>query len=198
MPRDAQQGDFFGSEPQLPAGMVYEKDFLTPAEEEALLSEIAALPLTEARYKQYTARRRTVSYGSQYDFSSNELAPAAQLPEFLFPLRQKIAAWLALPAECFVHALVSEYRPGTPLGWHRDVPEFAVIAGVSLGGWCRMRLRAYPPPASMRGADVRVLQLAPRSAYAMRDEARWGWQHNIPPTPELRYSITFRTMAQER
>jgi alkylated DNA repair dioxygenase AlkB len=197
MALEAPQGDFFGgSEPPLPAGMVYEKDFLTPAEEAALLPEIAALPLTEARYKQYTARRRTVSYGSKYDFSSNELEPAAHIPEFLFPLRAKIAAWLALPAERFVHALVSEYRPGTPLGWHRDVPEFAVIAGVSLGGGCRMRLRPYPPPVSMRKADVRVLQLAPRSAYSMRDEARWGWQHSIPPTPALRYSITFRTMMK--
>ena len=24
----------------------------------------------------------------------------------------------------FIHAMVAEYRPGTPLGWHRDVPDF--------------------------------------------------------------------------
>jgi hypothetical protein len=27
----------------------------------------------------------------------------------------------------------------------------------------------------------------------MRDTARWGWQHCISETKELRYSITFRT-----
>lgn len=34
-----------------------------------------------------------------------------------------------------------------------------------------------------------------RSAYAMRGAARWKWQHAISPTKELRYSITFRTLA---
>jgi hypothetical protein len=27
----------------------------------------------------------------------------------------------------------------------------------------------------------------------MRDEIRWHWQHHIPPTKALRYSITLRT-----
>jgi alkylated DNA repair dioxygenase AlkB len=193
MALDAPQGDFFGgSEPQLPTGMVYEKDFLTPAEEAALLPEIAALPLTEARYKQYTARRRTVSYGSQYDFSSNELEPAAHIPEFLFPLRAKIAAWLGLPAEHFVHALVSEYRPGTPLGWHRDVPDFESIVGVSVQGSAVMKFRRYPHAVGDRSRALR-LELPPRSLYVIEGEARWGWQHSVAPVRELRHSITLRT-----
>jgi alkylated DNA repair dioxygenase AlkB len=28
-------------------------------------------------------------------------------------------------------------------------------------------------------------------------EARWKWQHSIPPTKEERYSITFRTLRQQ-
>jgi hypothetical protein len=40
---------------------------------------------------------------------------------------------------------------------------------------------------------VFALELAPRSAYMLHDEARWGWQHHVPPTKVLRYSITFRT-----
>jgi alkylated DNA repair dioxygenase AlkB len=55
-----------------------------------------------------------------------------------------------------------------------------------------MRLRPYPPKKGER-KDVLSLELEPRSAYFMRDEARWGWQHSIAPTAELRYSITFRT-----
>jgi alkylated DNA repair dioxygenase AlkB len=88
---------------------------------------------------------------------------------------------------------VSEYRPGTPLGWHRDVPDFEVIAGVSLGGIARMRLRPYRPGEKQRREDVVSLDLEPRSAYIIRDNARWGWQHSVSPTKELRYSITFRT-----
>ena len=34
---------------------------------------------------------------------------------------------------------------------------------------------------------------SPRSAYILRDAARWGWQHSVPPTKVLRYSVTFRT-----
>jgi hypothetical protein len=28
----------------------------------------------------------------------------------------------------------------------------------------------------------------------MEGDVRWRWQHHIPPTKELRYSITFRTL----
>jgi alkylated DNA repair dioxygenase AlkB len=35
--------------------------------------------------------------------------------------------------------------------------------------------------------------VAPRSIYLLRGEARWGWQHSVAATRELRYSITLRT-----
>jgi hypothetical protein len=38
------------------------------------------------------------------------------------------------------------------------------------------------------------MDLEPRSAYSITGHARWGWQHAISPTKELRYSITFRTL----
>ena len=158
-----------------------------------MLAAIQNLPLREAQYKQYTARRRTVSYGAQYDFASNTLDPAPPLPAFLFPLRDKVAKWTCLPPADFQHALVTEYQPGTPLGWHRDVPNFEVIVGVSLAGSCRMRLRPYRPGQRPRREEVIALELQPRSAYQIRQAARWDWQHSIAPTAQLRYSITFRT-----
>ncbi|HEX7256079.1 MAG TPA: hypothetical protein VF236_09155 [Gaiellaceae bacterium] len=36
--------------------------------------------------------------------------------------------------------------------------------------------------------------LEPRSGYVLTGPARTSWQHSIPPTKELRYSITFRTL----
>ena len=181
------------SETPLPEGFTYEAEFLTREEEAALLAMIARLPLENSQYKEYTARRRTVSYGSEYDFSANALESAPPIPDFLWPLREKVARWAGLPAQKFVHGLVSEYQAGTPLGWHRDVPNFEVITGVSLGGWARMRLRPYRPQGPNRREDVIALDLAPRSAYLIRDAARWQWQHSIAPTKELRHSITFRT-----
>jgi alkylated DNA repair dioxygenase AlkB len=176
-----------------PDGLAYRREFITPAEEAALLSFIRGLPLEEARYLQYTARRRIVSFGGSYDFSSQELRPAAPIPEFLQPIRLRIAALMDVAAETVQHALVAEYQPGTPLGWHRDVPDFGVVGGLSLLGFARMRFRPYP---HLKGDRTSLkLDLEPRSAYALRGPARWNWQHAISPTRELRYSITFRTLA---
>jgi len=187
------QGNLFDAAPRLPEGFVYRPEFITPEEETALLAIIRELPLEEAQYRQYTARRRTVHYGGQYDFNKGRLDEAPPLPPSLMPLREKVARWIGIPPEQFVHGLVTEYASGTPLGWHRDVANFEVIVGVSLGGRARMRLRPYRPGEKIRREEVIPLELEPRSAYVMRDTARWGWQHSIAETKELRYSITFRT-----
>jgi alkylated DNA repair dioxygenase AlkB len=192
------QPDLFGG-PPLPAGLVYSPDFLSMKEERELLDVIATLTLHEARYKAYTARRRVVSFGGSYDFDDNRLLPGAPLPEALKPLRARSAAWAGLEPELLSNVLVAEYRPGTPLGWHRDVPDFEMVVGVSLLGHARMRLRRYPPLAPSRRrkkSEFLTLELAPRSIYLLQGEARWAWQHSIAPTRELRYSITLRTRRQ--
>ncbi|HSN19423.1 MAG TPA: alpha-ketoglutarate-dependent dioxygenase AlkB [Usitatibacter sp.] len=118
----------------------------------------------------------------------------AFVPEFIG--REEERALLeAIPAVDFTHALVSEYRPGTQLGWHRDVPQFESIVGVSLAADARMRFRPWPP---RKGDALFALDLPPRSAYLLRGEVRWGWQHSVAPTRALRYSITFRTSAKGR
>jgi len=115
------------------------------------------------------------------------------LPEFLAPVRERAAAWLGVRPEDIRHALIAEYRPGTALGWHRDVPDFERVCGVSLAAACRMRFRPFPPKNDRK--SILSLELAPRSAYILADDARWRWQHSIPPTKALRYSMTFRTLA---
>jgi alkylated DNA repair dioxygenase AlkB len=119
------------------------------------------------------------------------------VPSFLYALRDRLAHWSGIEVGALEHAAIAEYRPGTQLGWHRDVPSFEAVLGVSLGGWARMRFRPYPPEARPRRATL-VLDVEPRSAYIMRGPARWGWQHAISPTKALRYSITFRTLRAAR
>jgi len=173
-------------------GLRYQKDFLGADEEASLLQLMRTLPFHAARYKAYVARRRVVSFGGSFDYDTNTLLPGAALDDRLAPLRDRVAAWLNVPPASLVHVLVSEYAPGTPLGWHRDVPEFETIAGVSLGHEAVLRFRPYPPEPAARG---RVLELtvAPRSIYRISGAARWGWQHALPPVKDLRWSITFRT-----
>ena len=173
-------------------GWSYEKDFLDEHEERELLRIVQALPLEQMRYKDYTARRRGISFGGHYDFDANRLQPSPGLPPALLPLRDKVARWMQVAPEMLVHVLVAEYRPGTPLGWHRDVPDFEDIVGVSLQGDAVMQLRPYPPASASAPASLQLL-IEPRSIYMLRGEARWAWQHSIAPTEALRYSITMRT-----
>ncbi len=149
----------------------------------------------DAQYYEYTAKRRVASFGSSYDFESRQLHAAAPLPEFLLRLRRRVAKWVSISDDSFTQALITEYRPGTALGWHRDAPNYELVVGVSLGGRCRLRFRPYPPRKG-RDPNTFALDLAPRSVYVMREEARWSWQHSIPATPEHRWSVTFRTLRK--
>jgi alkylated DNA repair dioxygenase AlkB len=185
------QRELFAPPRAVPEGFTYAADFLSAAEEGELLGAIGELKLAPAKYKEWHARRRVVSFGGSYDFNRNELKAAPPIPEFLHDLRGRIARWGGIAAERIQHAMIAEYSPGSPLGWHRDVPQFEEVFGVSLLGHARLRFRPWPPRSGERSAYV--LELEPRSAYALRGAARWQWQHAISPTRELRYSITFRT-----
>jgi alkylated DNA repair dioxygenase AlkB len=183
--------------PELPPGMRYEREFLDTPDEQSLVRFIASLPLQEMNYKGYTARRRVVSFGGRYDFRANRLEAGAPLASELEPLRARVAAWAGVAPEAFTQVLVAEYRPGTPLGWHRDVPDFEDIVGISLLGEGVMRFRPYPAQAPQRRDELKVV-VEPRSIYLLRGTARWGWQHSVAPASELRYSITLRTPRQRR
>jgi alkylated DNA repair dioxygenase AlkB len=188
------QGDLFGLAPALPPGLDFEAALIDAEAERELLALLATLPLRPARFKQYTARRRVFAYGSRFDFDAYRLQPRAigELPAPLHVLRERLAAWAGVAPQDFVHVMVSEYQPGTPLGWHRDAPDYELVVGVSLAGPARLRFRPWPP-ARDDGHAPFALELAPRSAYAMRGVARWVWQHSVPPVPALRYSVTMRT-----
>ena len=178
----------------LPHGLVYREEFLSGAEESALLAQIAGLPFRRARFQQYTARRRVVRFGSERVPSrvpdeENDF-PRIEFPPFLCALRERIAAFTGLPAERFEHGLVTEYAVGTPIGWHRDAPHHETVAGVSLASACTMRFRPMGARDSKQAIGV---ALQPRSLYLMQNEIRWGWQHSIPAVKALRYSITLRT-----
>lgn len=174
------------------AGLRYEPDFLSFDEEAGLLDIISSLPLHAAQYKEYVARRRVVSFGGSFDYDENILRQGAPLDVRLMPLRERVAAWLGISPQSLVHALVAEYTPGTPLGWHRDIPNFETIAGISLGSAAVLRFRPCAP-TKPNAREVLQLEVSPRSIYKLAGAARWDWQHCVPPVRALRWSITFRT-----
>jgi alkylated DNA repair dioxygenase AlkB len=93
----------------------------------------------------------------------------------------------------FVQLLINQYPPGAGIGWHRDRPQFGVVAGVSFGAPAEMRFRRDRPGG---GWDRALLPLPPRSAYVLDGDARSDWLHSIQPGSALRYSATFRTLRK--
>jgi alkylated DNA repair dioxygenase AlkB len=190
------QADLFSVQQELPNGLLYRPDFITIDEERDLIAHIGQLPFREARFREYTARRRVVRFGGgdtlESDPNQESDFPRIEFPRFLQDIRARIADWLGCPPADFVHGLVTEYAPGTPIGWHRDAPHFDIVVGISLASACRMRYRAYADKGSIFGID-----LAPRSLYVMKDDIRWQWEHSIAPVKDTRYSITLRTRVDD-
>ena len=179
-------------DPELPAGFRYRADFISEADERVLLDAIAGVTFSDFEMRGVVARRRVAFFGQSYDRGS-----AGEIPPFLLPLRAALAEWAGLDAGAFAMALINEYRPGTPIGWHRDAPQYDIVAGLSLMSACRMKFRPYRSPSaaapSRRMATHEIL-LERRSAYLMAGKARQAYEHHIPPVSELRYSVTFRTL----
>ena len=175
----------------LPPGFGYREDFITAADEDALVEAIARIQFADFEMRGVVAKRRVAFFGESYGREG-----AAALPEFLLPLRAKLAEWSGTAPDAFAMALINEYRPGTPIGWHRDAPQYDIVAGLSLLSDCRMKFRRYHPPsaAPLRRQATHELVLERRSAYLMMGESRQEYEHHIPPVAQLRYSITFRTI----
>jgi alkylated DNA repair dioxygenase AlkB len=139
------------------------------------------------------ARRRTAHFGWVYGYESWRIEPGPPIPAALLPLRARAAELAGLAPDALVEVLATEYPPGAAIGWHRDAPQFGSVVGVSLLGAARMRFQRGTGPARR----TCVATLEPRSAYVLAGEARWRWQHSIPPVKEWRYSITFRTLRPD-
>ncbi len=197
MKRSGSQYTLLETGAHLENGFIYRPDFITPEEEELLVTFIEALPLHHATggdKGQYEAKRRHKNFGWSYDFENDRLIPGPPLPRFLQRFAHRIEKWMNLPRGRVVEALVNEYTPGTALGWHRDNESFEHVVGISLSGWIRMRLRPLEKKSAKTPSKVTSLELEPRSAYIMQGDVRWKWQHSIAPSRTLRYSITFRTL----
>ena len=177
-----------------PDGFRYVADLLDADAEHTLLAEFGRLPFEEFVFRGVAARRRVIHFGWGYDFDGGGLTPGPPIPESLVELRARVAPLADRPPERFEEALVTEYRRGATIGWHRDAPAFgSAVIGVSLGSACRMRFRRKKGD----GWETWEQTLEPRSAYVLSGAARTSWQHSIPPTPDLRYSVTYRTIREE-
>jgi alkylated DNA repair dioxygenase AlkB len=184
-------------EADLPSGFHYRDNFIAREDETSLVDAISRLEFSTFEMRGVAARRRVAFFGRAYDQTIGDTPP---LPEFLLSLRAQVAVWADVEPAAFAMALINEYPPGAPIGWHRDAPQYDIVAGVSLLATCRVRFRPYVRPHG-RGAKGRgrrtathEIVLERRSGYLMTGESRAGFEHHIPAVTTLRYSITFRTL----
>jgi alkylated DNA repair dioxygenase AlkB len=112
------------------------------------------------------------------------------MPAYLLTLRERAARFAGLAPEDLPHAMVTEYSPGSAIGWHRDRGVFDEVVGVSLLSPCVFRFRRKTGTTWERYS----LTAEPRSIYLLRGASRTDWQHSIPAVDALRYSITFRSL----
>lgn len=174
-----------------PEGLRYQPALISPADEAAILERIRELPFREFEFHGYLGKRRVVSFGWKYDFSSQRLQKAEAIPDYLLSLRDLAALFANLEPEAFQQVLVLEYADGAGIGWHRDKAVFGEVVGISLLAPCTLRFRRKVG-GSWQRANLRA---EPRSAYHLSGPARSQWEHSIARVDELRYSITFRSMA---
>ncbi|MEA2439157.1 MAG: hypothetical protein QOH76_581 [Thermoleophilaceae bacterium] len=174
-------------------GLSYVEEFLTEAEERDVLDQLERLEYSAVTMHGQASRRTVRHFGLDYDYTSRDAVPGEPLPAELEWLRERAAALIEREPEDLAQILISRYPPGAGIGWHRDAPMFgSKIVGVSLLAPARMRFQR-----TVKGErEVEAVELAPRSAYVLSGPARWSWQHTIPATKELRYSITFRTLRR--
>lgn len=190
---------------QLMRGFAYTPELISEDEEKQLLLHIADLPFEHFKFHGHEGKRRTVSFGWQYEFSgAGKLHEAGEIPQFILPLRARAASFAGLPPASLEHVLVIEYSPGAGIGWHRDRPVFGDVIAVSLLAPCVLRFRrevesdreAVAPKSKRTQWQRANVTAEPRSAYFLSGEARTEWQHSILHVNQLRYSVTFRTMRQ--
>jgi alkylated DNA repair dioxygenase AlkB len=177
---------------EAPEGLRYLPDFLSPAEEEALLSHLRDLDYGEVRMRGQVARRVVRHYGLGYRYDTAELSQGDPVPEWLASVRGRSAGLLDRHAEALAEVLVTRYPPGATIGWHRDAPAFGDVVGISLASSCVMRFQRG------KGDARRVFEqpLQPRSAYVLAGRSRTVWQHSIPAVDQERFSLTFRTVRK--
>lgn len=178
-------------EPAL-AGLTQADEIVTPAEEQSLIAGIDAAGLSPFRFHGWEGKRLTCSFGWRYDFDDASLSAADPIPDWLLPVRARAARFAGLSSEDLVQALVIRYDPGATIGWHRDRPLFAHVAGISLGTDAVMRFRRRRGDRFARASAI----LAPRSIYHLTGEVRHLWEHSIAALGRTRWSITFRSLSE--
>ena len=185
------------AQPHLPPGASLTLDWITPAEEAALIAFL------DAGAWSGELRRRVQHFGYRYDYRARMATAESRigpLPEALQTLAERLVAeghFAAVPDQ----VIANDYLPGQGISAHVDCePCFgAVIASLSLLSACEMRY------GCLASGETQAVTLPPRSLLVLAGPARTDWTHAIPARRsdvidgvrvmrQRRVSLTSRTM----
>lgn len=174
-------------------GLLYEGDFLSEAEAQAIVDEI------DHAAWDTTLQRRVQHYGYIYNYKNRSVSgvsEAAAFPEWILQLRRKVQQHVGVNYD-FDQVIVNEYVPGQGISGHVDcIPCFDdTIVSISLISQCVMQFSAP--------GEQHSLVLEPGSLLILQGEARYNWKHGIKAVKNDRWkdmilprgrrvSVTFR------
>ena len=173
-----------------PPGLKLAYDMMTPAEEAALVALIEDSGLTYPIFDPAN-RRSSTSYGWKYNLARDNFFACAAMPEGFRAVAARAAAFAGADAGDFAECLLNRYEDGAIIQSHHDKPVWEKVIGISLGEPATMIFR-HPDTG-----EERPVPLPRRSMYVLGDDARYVWEHSLPPMQGTRYSITFRTFSAE-
>lgn len=183
--------------PQIP-GLKYLPDFISAAEEAALVAEI-----DRSGWCNVGMRRLVRQFGICYSFSRRSVVSTdiqEPIPEQGTAIARRLVQAKLMPS-LPNQMLANRYLPGEGISFHVDAPEFAEIADLSLLSDCVMEFR------HTKTLEKQKIWLDRRSLLLLTDEARWQWEHSIPyrqrdrfagreQMRQLRISLTYRSLVQ--
>jgi alkylated DNA repair dioxygenase AlkB len=183
----------FPIEYTFPPGFIYEEDFLTYEEEKKLLDIITTIELHNMIFQGFKAKRKTASFGYDFNFDKRTISKGKSIPVDFIPLIEKVGRKISTNPNEFSELLLTEYPVGSVINWHRDAAPFNIIVGISLNADCIFRFRPHEKAKQSRSTII-SFPVHQRSLYVMKGEARSHWQHSIAPVKKVRFSITLRTL----
>jgi alkylated DNA repair dioxygenase AlkB len=174
-----------------PPGLQMAYDFVSPLEEAKLIAAIETLDLPRVVIDPSNPRSKQ-AYGWDY-LPDDTILACPRLPSEFDDLQARAAMRAGLAADELVQGMLIRYDPGSIIQWHLDKAVWDRVIGISLGEGTTIGFRKRVGDTY----DVRAIELPPRSIYVMTGEARYTFEHGLPPVCGKRWSVTFRSFSEE-
>src|SRR5947209_7482035 len=113
-----------------PQGLLYIPTFLSAAEQQTLLHQLAGLTFTRDVFRGQPMKRAGACFGREYIATGRQLRPASPFTEPITQVSDKTLPHCPAGTQ-FDQCIIQQYPIGAGIGWHTDAPVFGdVIVGV--------------------------------------------------------------------